>query len=88
MKLNIRQQQKDEMKDQISFALKDPILQQGFEIICKNLAKLEKENAELTCQMKRNTFCYSCKNATERCYKKEIGCPCGKYESYKKEKSH
>ena len=31
---------KDEMKDKISFALKDPILQQGFEIICK-------ENAEL-----------------------------------------
>jgi hypothetical protein len=31
---------KDEMKNKISFALKDPILQQGFEIICK-------ENAEL-----------------------------------------
>ena len=31
---------KDEMKDKISMALKDPILQQGFEIICK-------ENAEL-----------------------------------------
>ena len=38
---------KDEMKDKISMALKDPILQQGFEIICKNLAELEKENAEL-----------------------------------------
>lgn len=32
----------------ISMALKDPILQQGFEIICKNLAELEKENAELS----------------------------------------
>jgi len=31
----------------ISMALKDPILQQGFEIICKNLAELEEENAEL-----------------------------------------
>lgn len=31
----------------ISMALKDPTLQQGFEIICKNLAELEKENAEL-----------------------------------------
>lgn len=30
----------------ISMALKDPTLQQGFEIICKNLAELEKENAE------------------------------------------
>lgn len=38
---------KDEMKNRISMALKDPILQQGFEIICKNLVELEKENAEL-----------------------------------------
>ena len=38
---------KDEMKDKISMALKDPILQQGFEIICKNLAELEKEKCEL-----------------------------------------
>ena len=37
---------KDEMKDRISMALKDPILQQGFEIICKRLVILEKENAE------------------------------------------
>lgn len=37
---------KDEMKDKISMALKDPILQQGFEIICKNLADLEAEKAE------------------------------------------
>ena len=35
---------KDEMKNRISMALKDPILQQGFEIICKNLAELEKAN--------------------------------------------
>ena len=38
---------KDEMKDKISIALKDPILQQGFEIICKENAELKKENAEL-----------------------------------------
>ena len=38
---------KEEMKDRISMALKDPTLQQGFEIICKNLSELEKENAEL-----------------------------------------
>lgn len=31
---------KDEMKNRISLALKDPILQQGFELICK-------ENTEL-----------------------------------------
>ena len=31
----------DEMKDRISMALKDPILQQGFEIICKENAELK-----------------------------------------------
>ena len=74
----IKQKQKDEMKDKISMALKDPILQQGFEIIFK-------ENAELDCQMNRNKYCYSCVNATDRCFRKEIGCPCEKYKSYKDE---
>ena len=32
---------KDEMKNRISIALKDPILQQGFEIICKENAELK-----------------------------------------------
>ena len=67
---------KDEMKDKISMALKDPVLQQGFEIICENLA-------ELDCQMNRNKYCYSCANATDRCFRNEIGCPCEKYKSYK-----
>jgi len=35
---------KDEIKNGISMALKDPILQQGFEIICKENAELKKEN--------------------------------------------
>lgn len=35
---------KDEIKNRISIALKDPILQQGFEIICKENAELKKEN--------------------------------------------
>lgn len=33
---------KEEMKNKISMALKDPILQQGFECICKENAELEK----------------------------------------------
>ena len=74
----IKQKQKDEMKDKISMALKDPILQQGFEIICK-------ENAELDCQMNRNKYCHSCVNTTDKCFRKEIGCPCEKYKSYKDE---
>ena len=76
---------KDEMKDKISMALKDPVSQQGFEIICKNLAELEKENAELDCQMNRNKYCYSCANVIDRCFRNEIGCPCAKYKSYKDE---
>lgn len=32
---------KDEMKNRISLALKDPILQQGFELICKENAELK-----------------------------------------------
>ena len=76
---------KDEMKNKISMALKESVLQQGFEIICKNLAELEKENAEFHCQMNRNKFCYSCINATDKCFRNEIGCPCEKYKSYKDE---
>ena len=34
---------KDEMKNRISMALKDPILQQCFEIICKENAELKEE---------------------------------------------
>ena len=34
---------KDEIKNRISMALKDPVLQQGFEIICKENAKLKGE---------------------------------------------
>ena len=36
-------EKKDEMKNRISMALKDPILQQGFEIICKENAELEQK---------------------------------------------
>lgn len=48
------------MKDKISMALKDPVLQQGFEIICKNLAELEKENAELKEQCSILADCNTC----------------------------
>ena len=32
---------KDEMKNRISMALKDPVLQQGFDIVCKENAELK-----------------------------------------------
>ena len=47
---------KDEMKNKISMALKDPILQQGFEIICKNLADLEKENVVLKKEVEKHKW--------------------------------
>ena len=34
---------KDGMKDKISMALKDPILQMGFEVICSKLSGLKKK---------------------------------------------
>ena len=49
------------------------------------IKELKEENAELDCQMNRNKSCYSCANATDRCFKNEIGCPCEKYKSYKDE---
>lgn len=39
---------KDEMKNRISMALKDPVLQQGFEIICKENTELKKQDEQLT----------------------------------------
>ena len=51
----------------------------------KQIEELEKENAELLCQKNRNKSCYSCANATERCFRNEIGCPCQNYKSYKDE---
>ena len=38
---------KDELKNRISMALQDPILQQGFEIICKNLTEQEEKIADI-----------------------------------------
>ena len=39
----------------------------------------------LIAKKNRNKYCYSCANATERCFKNEICCPCEKYKSYKEE---
>ena len=57
---------KEDMMNKISLALKDPILQMGFEVICGKLSRLEKENAELKEQCSIladcNTCHSSCKN--------------------------
>lgn len=51
---------KDEIKNRISMALKDPVLQQGFEIICKENAELEVENVFLKEQCSILADCNTC----------------------------
>lgn len=51
---------KENIMNRISFALKDPILQMGFEVICSKLARLEKENAELKEQCLILADCNTC----------------------------
>ena len=41
--VSVKTEKLNDLKNRISFALKDATLQQGFEIICKRIAKLEKE---------------------------------------------
>lgn len=51
---------KEDIMNRISFALKDPVLQMGFEVICSKLARLEKENAELKEQCSILADCNTC----------------------------
>ena len=64
-----KDEMKDEMKDKISMALKDPVLQQGFEVICK-------ENAELKEQIEKMKCCENC------CHYSHIYKQCYPYDSY------
>ena len=38
----------EDIMNRISFSLKDPVLQMGFEVICSKLARLEKEIKRFT----------------------------------------
>lgn len=66
---------KEEMKNKISMALKDPILQQGFECICKENAELKEKlgvvialkDEEIGCiETDFNTFKSQAKELLER----------------------
>ena len=62
---------KEDMMNKISFALKDPILQMGFEVICSKLSRLEKENTELEEQIEKMKCCENCRyysRTYEHCY--------------------
>ena len=50
----VKTEKLNDLKNRISFALKDAALQQGFEIICKRIADLEKENADLKAEIGLN----------------------------------
>ena len=73
-----RKMTKDEMKNRISLALKDPILQQGFEIICKENAELRKTIS----QFQKDSYCGVChfKTKTQLKQAKEIIREFMKYE--------
>ena len=63
---------KDEMKNRISMALKDPTLQQGFEIICKENAELKKacdETQELLDKQIEATYKLDKENAELKDYR-------------------
>ena len=57
---------KDERKNKISMVLKDPILQQGFELICKENAELKEQIEKMKCcencrhYSRTYGYCYSC----------------------------
>lgn len=59
----IKEEKKDEMKNRISMTLKDPILQQGFEIICKENAELKEANIELQERCSLLADCNTCISA-------------------------
>ena len=64
----------EDMMNKISFALKDPILQMGFEVICSKLSRLEKEKCELLGLIqakdkliKKMKSCGNCKWCSNQC---------------------
>jgi hypothetical protein len=61
----IKKMTKDEMKNKISMALKDPILQQGFEIICKENAELKKLKRECETSLCRAEYQYNYEQLTK-----------------------
>ena len=64
----IKQKQKDEIKDKISMALKDPILQQAFEIICKENVELKEQLGDKVMRKQKDKadLVWKLKNANEQ----------------------
>lgn len=65
------------MKNRISMTLKDPILQQGFEIICKDLKEFEKENVALKSE------CRTCVYTDSPCVRSDYPSKNGVCDHYK-----
>lgn len=62
------------MKNKISLALKDPILQQGFEIICKENTDLKNRNQELLESCEGATMMYKDLQNAKEIIKKLCNC--------------
>lgn len=90
---------KEDMMNKISFALKDPVLQMGFEVICSKLSRLERENTELKRNLGLSIECEKAQKDGELCLgyggdedepceqcKNCIKCECGYYQLGETEK--
>lgn len=80
--VSVKTEKLNDLKNRISFALKDATLQQGFEIICKRIALLEKENEELKEKLNVRS-CQNCKHNNKSCSNDGSCVHYSKWEDYK-----
>lgn len=64
--VSVKTEKLNDLKNRISLALKDGTLQQGFEIICKRIAELKKENEDLKEKLNVRS-CQNCKHNNKSC---------------------
>lgn len=64
--VSVKTEKLNDLKNRISFALKDATLQQGFEIICKRIEELEKENEDLKEKLNIRS-CQNCRRNNKSC---------------------
>lgn len=72
----------NDLMNKISLSLKDGTLQQGFEIICKRISELEKENEELKEKLNIRS-CQNCKRNNKSCPNDGSCDHYSKWEDYK-----
>lgn len=80
--VSVKTEKLNDLKNRIIFALKDATLQQGFEIICKRIAELEKGNEELKEKLNVRS-CQNCKHNNKSCSNDGSCVHYSKWEDYK-----